>query len=53
MSRSYWLNILAVEFVRSVDGGLVPVGPVDPILEGCDGERMPQVIRGVEDDAAT
>lgn len=38
MCRSNSFNIFSVEFVGAVDGGLVPVSPVDPVLERGDGE---------------
>lgn len=40
MCRSNSLNVFAVELVGAVDGSLVPVGPVDPVFERGDGERM-------------
>lgn len=49
MSRSNCFNVLSVELVGSVDGGLVPIGPVDPIFEGGDGERMAEYVCGVQD----
>jgi len=45
-------NVLAGELVGSEDGLLVPVGPVDVILERRNRERMAQVLGGVENDTS-
>lgn len=42
--RSDSLNVFPVELVSTVHGSLIPVGPVHPVLEGGDGERMAEHI---------
>lgn len=44
----YCLNIFSVEFIRPEDGFLVPVGPIHPVFERGDGERMSKGVGRVE-----
>lgn len=53
VSRSDSLHILPIELVGAIDCGLVPVGPVDVVLEGGDGEGMTEHVSGVEDHTAS
>ena len=39
-------SVLAVEFIGSHDGLVIPVGPVDPVFEDADRERMSHRIAG-------
>lgn len=52
MCRSYGLDVFPVELVRTIHSSLVPIGPVDPVFEGGDGERMAEDVSGVQDHAA-
>ena len=44
MCRCNSFNIFPIELVSSVHSGLVPIGPVNPIFEGRDGEGVSQDI---------
>lgn len=47
-----WSDVFAVELVGLEDGLLVPVGPVDPVLEGGHRERVLQHVGRVQNDSS-
>ena len=47
-----WRGVGPVELVCPEDGVLVPVGPVDPVLEDADAERVAKVLRGEQNNSA-
>lgn len=52
VESSYRFDILSIEFIRTEDRFFVPICPVHPIFERCDGERMPKGVSGMDNNIA-